>query len=118
MNRSSLLGGGGLQTQNNLLASVLGGTAGLFGASGVPNELARLCALLGNQQSHSVPHTNLQAVELQRAVAAQKIATEKQAAVVVQAKIVEKVEEELKKFAPSNPPAQPQAVQPEKNSSN
>ena len=58
--------------------------------------------------------TNLQVLELQRAVAAQKLATEKQAAAVVHAKIDEKVAEELKEVAPSNPPAQPQAVQPEK----
>ena len=41
--------------------------------------------------------TDLQVVELQRAVAAQKLATEKQAAALVQAKIDKKVAEELKK---------------------
>ena len=56
--------------------------------------------------------TNLQVVELQRAVAAQKLATETQAAAAVQAKIDEKVAEELKKVAPSNLRAQ--AVQPNK----
>ena len=52
---------------------------------------------------------------LKRAVAAQTLATEKQAAAVVQAKIDDKVAEELKKVPPSDPPAQPQAdsVQPE-----
>ena len=45
-----------------------------------------------NQQSHNVPLTNLQVVELQRAVAAQKLAMEKQAAA-----INETVAEELKK---------------------
>ena len=44
--------------------------------------------------------TNLQVVELQRAVAAQKLATEKQAAALVHAKIDEKVAEEMKKVAP------------------
>ena len=113
MNLASLLGGGGLQTQINPLAGVLGGITGLLGTSGVPNELGGLCTLLDNQQSHNVSLTNLQVVELQRAVVAQKLATEKQAAAVVQAKIDEKVAEELKKVAPSNPPAQPvQAVQP------
>ena len=75
------------------------------------------CALLGNQQSHNVhnvPLTNLQVVELRRAVAAQKLASEKQSAAVVHAKTDEKVAAELKKVAPSNPPAQPVAVQPEK----
>ena len=57
-------------------------------------------SLLGNQQSHNLTRTNLQVVELQRAVAAQKLATEKQAAALVQAKIDEKVAEELKKVAP------------------
>ena len=71
--------------------------------SGVPNELAGLCALLGNQQSHNVPLTNLQVVELQRAVAAQKLATERHSAAAVQAKIDEKVAEELTKVAPINP---------------
>ena len=100
MNLASLLGGGGLQTQMNPLAGALGGPSmGFIGASGVPNELAGLCALLGNQQSHNVTLTNLQVVELQRAVAAQKLATEKQAAALVQAKIDEKVAEELKKVA-------------------
>ena len=67
-----------------------------------------LCALLGNQQSHNVPLTNLQVVELQRAVAAQELATEMQAAqaAAVQAKTDEKVAEALKKVGPSNPPAQ------------
>ena len=54
----------------------------------------------------NVSRTNLQVVELQRAVAAQKLATEKQAAAAVQAKIDEKVADELKTAAPSNPPAQ------------
>ena len=113
VNLASLLGGGGLHTQMNPLADVLGGTTGLLGTSGVPNELAGLCALLGNQQSHNVSLTNLQVVELQRAMAAQKLATEQQAAAAVQAKIDEKVAEELKKVAPSNPPAQAvQAAQP------
>ena len=81
MNLASLLGGGGLQAQMNPLAGALGGPSmGLLGASGVPNELAGLCALLGNQQSHNVTLTNLQVVELQRAMTAQKLATEKQAA--------------------------------------
>ena len=80
---ASLLGGGGLQTQINPLVGVLGGTTGLLGTSGVPNGLAGLCALLGNQQSRDVPLTNLQVVALQGAVAAQKLATGKQAAVVV-----------------------------------
>ena len=112
MDLASLLGGGGLQTQITPLAGVLGGCAGLPGTSGVPNELAGLCALLGNQQSHNVPLANLQVVEVQRAAAAQKLATKKQAAAAVQAKIDEKVAEDLKKFAPSYPPAQ--AVQPDK----
>ena len=67
MNLASLLGGGGLNTQINPLAGVLGGAFGLLGMSGVPNELAGLCALLGNQQSHNVSLKNLQVVELQRA---------------------------------------------------
>ena len=68
MNLDSLLGGGGgLQTQINPLAGVLGGTTGLLGTAGVPNELAVLCALLGNQQTHNVSLTNFQVVELQRA---------------------------------------------------
>ena len=101
MNLASLLGGGGLQTQITPLAGAMGGPSmGFLGASGVPGELAGLCALLGNQQSHNVTLTNLQVVELQRAVAAQKAATEKQAAALVQAKIDEKVAEELKKVAP------------------
>ena len=58
MNFASLLGGGGLQSQINPLAGVLGGSSGLLGTSGVPNELAGLCALLGNQQSHNVTLTN------------------------------------------------------------
>ena len=96
MNLASLLGGGGgLQTQINPLAGVLGGTSGLLGTPGVSNELVGLCALLGNQQSHNVSLTNLQVVELQRDVAAQKLASEKQAAAVVQAKIDEKVAAEL-----------------------
>ena len=75
----------------------------------MPNEPAGLCALvlLGNQKNRNVPLTNLQVVELQGAVAAQKLATEKQAATVIQAKIDEKVAEELTKVAPSNPPVQP-----------
>ena len=90
----------------NPLAGALGGPSmGLLSASGVPSELAGLCALLGNQQSHNVTLTNLQVVELQRAVAAQKLATEKQAAGLVQAKIDEKVAEELKKVAPGAPHA-------------
>ena len=44
--------------------------------------------------------SNLQVVKLQRAVAAQKLETEKQAAALVQAQIDEKVAEELKKVAP------------------
>ena len=118
MNLASLLGGachGGFQSQINPLAGVLGGSTGLLGTSGVPYELAGLCALLGNQQSHNVSLTNLQVVELQRpAVAAQKLATEKQAAAAVQARIDEKVAEEVKKVAPSNPPVQPVAGQTEK----
>ena len=85
MNLASLLGGGGLQTQINPLAGVLGGSSGLLGASGVLDKLADLCALLGNQQSHNVTLTNLQVVELQRAVAAQKLVTEKQAVALVSA---------------------------------
>ena len=100
MNLAYLLGGGGLQTQINPLAGVLGGSTGILGMSGVPSELAGLCALLGNQQSHNVSLTNLQVVELPRAVAAQKLATEKQEAAAVQARIDEKVAEELKKVAP------------------
>ena len=53
--------------------------------------------------------TNLQVVELQRAVtghASHAEATETQVAAVVQAKIDEKVAGKLKKVAPSNPPAQ------------
>ena len=112
---ASLLGGGGLHTQMNPLAGGLGGTTSLLVTSGVPNELAGLCALLGNQQSQNVSLTNLQVVELQRDVAAQKLATEQQAASAVQAKIDEKVAEALKTFAPSNPPAQAvQSVQPDK----
>ena len=80
----------------------------------MPNELAGLCALLGNQQSHNVTLTNLQVVELQRAVAAQKLATEKQAAALVQTKIDEKVTEEMKKVAPAYLHVQPGAVPPEK----
>ena len=73
MNLASLLGDVGLQTQIKPIAGVLGGTKGLLGTSGAPNELTGLCALLGNQQSHNdiVPLTNLQVVELW-AVAAQK----------------------------------------------
>ena len=122
MDLASLLCGGGLQTQINPLAGVLGGsTTDLLGTSGVPNELAGLCALPGNQQSHNdiVSLTHLQDVELQRAVAAQKLATETQAAAAVHAKIDGKVAEELKKVAPSNLPTQPvqtvHAAQPEKN---
>ena len=111
MNLTSLLGEGGLHTQINPLAGGIGGTTGLLSTSDAPNGLAGLCALLGNQQSHTVSLTNLQVVELQRAVAAQKLATEKQADAGVQAKIDERVAEELKKVAPSNPPAQ--AVQPD-----
>ena len=86
MNLASLLGGGpgGLQSQINPLAGVLGGSSGFLGTAGVLKELAGLCALLGNQQSHNVTLTNLQVVELQRAVAAQKLAMEKQAAALVQ----------------------------------
>ena len=65
-----------------------------------------LCALLCNQQGHNESLTNLQVVELRRAVAAQKLVTETQAAAAVQAKIDEKVAEDLKKVAPINPPAQ------------
>ena len=70
MNLASLLGGachGGFQSRINPLAGVLGGSTGLLGTSGVPYELAGLCALLGNQQSHNVSLTNLQVVELQHA---------------------------------------------------
>ena len=49
MNLASLLGGGGFQSQFNPLVGVLGGSTGIIGTSGVPNELAGLCALLGNQ---------------------------------------------------------------------
>ena len=70
MNFASLLGGVGLQSQINSLAGALGGSSGLLGTSGAPTELAGLCAILGNQQSHNVSLTNLQVVELQRAVAA------------------------------------------------
>ena len=83
----------------NPLASVSSGIAGLLGTPGVPNDLVGLCVLLGNQQSHNVSLMNLQVVELQRAVAAQRLATEKQATAFVQAKIDEKVAEEVKKFA-------------------
>ena len=51
MNLASLLGGGGLQSQINPLAGVLGGSTGLLGTSGVPNGLAGLCALLGIKPS-------------------------------------------------------------------
>ena len=57
--------------------------------------------------------TNLQVVELQRAMAAQKLATEKQAAALVQTRIDEKVAEEMKKVAPGYLPVQPGAVPPE-----
>ena len=115
MNIASLLGGGGgLQSQINPLASGFGGSSRPLGMSGVPNELAGLCALLGNQKIHNVPLTILQVVELQRAVAAQKLATEQQAAAAVQAKIDEKVAEEMKKVAPGCLPVQPGAVPPEK----
>ena len=82
----------------------------------MPNELAGLCALLGNQQSHNVTVTNLQVVELQRAVAAQKPETETQAAALVQAQVDEKVAEVLKKVAPGylRIHVQPGAVPPEK----
>ena len=103
MNLASLLGGGGLQAQMTPLAGALGGSSSglrVLGVNGVPNELAGLCALLGNQQSHNVTLTNLQVVELQRAVVAQKLETEKHAAALVQAQIDEKVAEELKKVAP------------------
>ena len=113
MHRVSLLDEGGLHTQMNPLAGVLGGTTGLVGTSGAPNGLAGLCALLGNQQRQNVSLTNLQVVELQRAVAAQKLATGTQAAAAVHAKIDKKVAEELKKVAPSNSPAQ--AAQPDQN---
>ena len=60
-----------------------------------------------------MPLTDLQVVELQRDVPAQKLATERQAAAAVQAKIGEKVAEELKNVAPTNPhPVQP--IQPKK----
>ena len=75
----------------------------------MPRGLAALCALLGkfNQQSHvhNVPLTNLQVMELQRAVA--KIVTAKQAAAAVQAKTDEKAAEELRKVAPSYPKQPP-----------
>ena len=118
MNFASLLGGGGLQSQINPLAGVLGGSSGLLGTSGVSNELAGLCALLGNQRGHNcnvtLTNSNLQVVELQRAVAAQKLATERQAAALVQTNIDENVAEELKKVAPGYLPVQPGAVPPEK----
>ena len=86
INLASLLGGG-LQTQSNPLAGILGGcTTGLLGTASMTNELAGL----GNQQRHNISLTNFQVVELQRAVAAQKLATEKQTAAAVQAKIDEK----------------------------
>ena len=53
MNLASLLGGGGLQSQMDPLAGVLGASSGPLGTAGVPNELEGLCALLGNQQSHN-----------------------------------------------------------------
>ena len=59
MNLASHLGGVGLQAQSNPRVRVLGGLTGLLRTAGVPNELAGLCALLGNQQSHSVSLTNL-----------------------------------------------------------
>ena len=52
MNFASLLGGGGLQSQINPLAGVLGGSSGLLGTSGVPNELADLCALLATNKAN------------------------------------------------------------------
>ena len=114
MNPASLLGGRGLQAQMTPLAGALGGpSSGLLGVNGVPNELAGLCALLGNQQSRNVTLTNLQVVELQRAVAAQKLATEKQAAALVRTKIDERVAEEMKKVAPGYLHTQPGAVPPE-----
>ena len=80
----------------------------------MPTELAGLCALLGNQQSHNVPLTNLQVVELQRAMAVQKLATGQQEAAAVQARIDEKVAEELKKVTPGHLPVQPVAGPSEK----
>ena len=52
--------------------------------------------------TNNVTLTNLQleVVELQRAVAAQKLATKKQAAALVQTKIDKKVAGEMKKAAP------------------
>ena len=97
MNLASLLGRGGLHTQINPLAGVLGGTTSLLGTSGVPNEFAGLCELLGSQQSHNAPLTNLQVVELQRDVAAQMLATEQQAAAAVHAKIRENLDLALPK---------------------
>ena len=90
-----------------------------IGTSAVPNERADLYALLGNQQGHdgivSLTHLQLQVVELQRAVAAQKLATERHAAAAVQAEIVEKVAGKFKTITPSNRPSQPgQTGQPEK----
>ena len=107
MNLASLLGGGGLQTQSDPPAGILGGSTGLLGMAGVPNERAGLCVLLGNQQSHSASLTNLQVVEVQQAVAAQKPVTDKQAAAAVQAKIDENVAEELRKVALSYPEQPP-----------
>ena len=98
----------------NPLALVLGETSGLHGTSGVPSKLAGLCDLLGNQQSHNVRLTDLQVVELQRAVASQKIAAAKQAAAAVHAMIDEKVAADLKKVAPNDLPVQPVAGQTEK----
>ena len=81
----------------------------ILGTYGVRNELAGLsavCALLSNRQRDNVSLTNLQVMELQRAVAAQKLASiEKQAAAAVQATIDEKAAEELNKTAPT--PKQP-----------
>ena len=56
---ASLRGGDGLHTQIHPLDGASGGTTGLLGTSGVPNALAGLCAILGNQQSHNVPLTDL-----------------------------------------------------------
>ena len=69
---------------------------------------------LGQQKSHNVTLTNLEVVELQRAVAAQKLATGKQASALVQTRIDEKIAQEMKKVAPGYLPAQPGAVQPER----
>ena len=110
MSFALLGGGGGLQSQMNPHAGVLGRSSGLLCTSGVPNELAGLCALLGNQQSHNVTLTNLQVVEPQMAVAAQKLAAEKQADALVQPKIDENVAEEMKKVAPGYLPVQPGAA--------